>query len=101
MKYPIELNGWYLHDYDSMQYHRETPEGHEFIDMTWLDTASGDPEYGTDRCYAVCTNVEETDNFEQAEFDFQDLHHTDNYCISGVVTKAEAEEIILSYIKTH
>lgn len=94
MKYPIELNGWYLHDYDSMQYHRETPEGHEFIDMTWLD---GDE----DDAYAVCTNVEETEDFMEAENDFQDLHHTDNYCISGVVTKAGAEEIILNYIKTH
>lgn len=93
MKYPIELNGWSLLDVDSMEYYRETPEGHEFIDMTWLDTTEE-----TDKCYAVCTNVEESVNFDEAEYEFVDLHHTDNYCISGVVTKAEAEEIILSYI---
>ena len=94
MKYPIELNGWYLLDVDSMEYYREKPEGHEFIDATWLDGEEEDS-------YAVCTNVEETENFYQAEYDFQDLHHTDNYCISGVVKKSEAGQIILDYIQTH
>ncbi len=94
MKYPIEVNGWYLLDVDSMEYYREKPEGHEFIDMTWLDGEEED-------AYAVCTNLEETEDFYQAEYDFQDLHHTDSYCISGVVKKSEAEQIILDYIQTH
>ena len=101
MKLPIEVNGWYLHDNDTAMYHRETPDGHEFINMTWLDTTEDDTEYGTGREYCVCTNLEETHDFEQAEFDFQDLHHTDSFCVSDVVTKEETQQIILDYIKNH
>ena len=101
MELPITLNGWYLHDHESVMYHRETPDGHEFIDMIWLDTTEGDPEYGTGKEYCVCTSLEKTHDFEQAESDFQDLHHTDSYCISDVVTRDEAIEIILNYINNH
>lgn len=101
MKLPILENGWFLLDYDSAEYHRETAEGHEFIDMTWLDTTSEDENYGTGREYAVCTNLEETHDFDEAEFDFRDLHHTDSFCISDIVTREEAIEIILNYIRNH
>ena len=101
MVLPIKVDGWYLLDHDSAMYHRETPEGHEFIDMTWLDTTEDDPEYGTGREYCVCTNLEETKDFEKAENDFFDLHHVDAFCISDVVTKEEAQHIILDYIANH
>ena len=53
MELPIRVGEWFLLDYDSAEYHRETDEGHEFIDMTWLDTTSEDDNYGTGREYAV------------------------------------------------
>ena len=100
MELPMEVNGWHLHDHESAMYHRETPDGHEFIDMTWLDTTEDDPEYGTGRECCVCTSLEDTFDFEKAEELFWD-HHTDSYCISGVVTKEDAQKIILDYIRNH
>lgn len=101
MVLPIKVDGWYLLDHDSAMYHRETPEGHEFIDMTWLDTTSEDPEYGTGREYCVCAATEEERDFDKAELNFRDLHHVDAFCISDVVTKEEAKKIILDYISNH
>lgn len=101
MVLPIKVDGWYLLDHDSAMYHREAPEGHEFIDMTWLDTTSEDSEYGTGREYCVCAATEEERDFDQAELNFRDLHHVDAFCISDVVTKEEAKKIILDYISNH
>lgn len=49
----------------------------------------------------VCVSTEETEDLEEAEALFQDLHHTDGYCISEMVTKEDAEQIIMEYIETH
>lgn len=98
MTYPHHVNGWELYDTDSMLYFKPTSTGFAFIDLTWLDVTSADPEYGTGKEYCVCVNDEEG-SFEEAAESFADLHHTDNYCISEVVTREEAERIILEYME--
>ena len=95
--YPLHLNGWELHDNESMGYYKKTADGYAFIDITWLDTTRDDPNYGTGREYVVCTSVEDAESFDDAVEAFSD-HHTDPYCISDVVDKAEAERIVLEYI---
>ena len=99
--YPLHVNGWELHDNDAMMYWKESPEGYVFIDMTWMDITRSDPEYGTGKEYCVCTSIEETNDFDEAEESVRDLHHTDSYAISDIVSKADAEKIILDYIKEH
>ena len=100
--YSLHLNGWELMDDESMLYWKQLPDGHAFIDITWLDTSRSDPYYGTGREYCVCTSVEDADiDYEEAAERFQDLHHTDSYCISDVVSRADAERIVLEYIEGH
>ena len=95
------VNGWELIDNDTLLYFKAMPDGIMLIDMTWLDTTRQDPEYGTGKEYVVCVSTEETEDLEEAEALFQDLHHTDGYCISEMVTKEDAEQIIMEYIETH
>ena len=81
-----------------MLYSKKLEEGFAFIDMTWMDLTRADPEYGTGREYVVCTSEEDSDDQDEALYSFQDLHHTDSYCISQIVTRKEAEQINLEYI---
>ena len=83
-----------------MGYYKETESGYAFIDITRLDTTRDDPNYGTGLEYVVCTSTEEDKDFAAAMDEFSD-HHTDPYCISDVVEKAEAERIVLEYIISH
>ena len=96
--YPLHVYSWQLHDNDAMGYYKETENGYRFIDITWLDTTRDDPNYGTGREYVVCASEEDEKDFDAAVEAFSD-HHTDSYCISDVVEKAEAERIVLEYIE--
>ena len=69
------VNGWELIDTDSLLYFKTTADGISLIDMTWLDTTRQDPEYGTGKEYVVCVSTEDTEDLEEAEALFQDLHH--------------------------
>ena len=42
---------------------------------------------------------EEDGEFEEAQERFADLHHTDSYCISEIVSREDAEKIILKYLE--
>ena len=98
--YPLHENGWELEDNETMCYWKEEPTGiFHFIDITWLDMTREDPEYGTGREYVVCASEEGGEDFETALECFIDLHHTDPYCISDIVSREEAERIVMEYIK--
>ncbi len=101
MEYQHSINGWELLDTETMLYSKKLEEGFAFIDMTWMDLTRADPEYGTGREYVVCTSEEDSDDQDEALYSFQDLHHTDSCCISQIVTRKEAEQIILEYIAEH
>lgn len=98
--YPFHVNGWELEDNETMCYWKEEPKGtFHFIDITWLDTTREDLEYGTGREYVVCASDEEEEDFESALEAFNDLHHTDPYCISDTVSREDAERIVMEYIR--
>ena len=98
MNYPHHVNDWELYDNDSMLYFKPLPSGFAFIDLTWMDITREDPEYGTGKEYCVCVS-EEDGEFEEAHERFADLHHTDSYCISEIVSREDAEKIILKYME--
>lgn len=70
-----------------------------FIDITWLDITREDPEYGTGKEYVVCASEEEGEDLEAALETFANLHYTDSYCISDIVSREEAERIVMEYLK--
>ena len=98
MKYQQSINGWELLDTETMLYSKKLQGGYAFIDLTWMDLTRADPEYGTGREYVVCASEEDSDDLDEALDSFQDLHHTNSYCISEIATREEAEQIILRYI---
>ena len=102
MHYPLFLNGWELRDCDSLLYHRKENNKHHFIDLVWLDSCIGDPGYNeSGDCYVVVENIEDENNYDNAENNFIDLHHTDEFAISKIVTRSEAEKMILDFVKNN
>ena len=95
------VNDWELADNDTLLYWKEVDEGIMLIDMTWMDQTREDPEYGTGKEWVVCTSTEESHDLDEAMNLFADLHHTDAYAISDIVSREEAEGIIQEYIESH
>ena len=102
-EFPMHVNGWeYSLNYDSMLYYKPTLEGWKLIDMTWLDLTKGDEGYKRDANYVVCmVELDDNQNLEEAMQEFDEWYHTDGFCISEMLTRDEAENFILEYMKNH